>query len=261
MHSIWSGVIGFGLVNIPVRLYSPAKEEVLDLDYLHKKDKSPIRYARICKDEEKEIEWKDIVRGFKTRKGAYVVLDKEDFAKADARKTKAIDILHFADAKEIDTIYFDKPYYLEPEPKARKAYLLLREALARTGKVGVATYVLRQRESLAVIKPYKDVLVLNELRYAHEMQTTKELDLPALDAPVPKKEMKIALDLIARSTEKFKPDAHKDMYIKQLAALIDRKARGLAPKKQGKEPVPTRVSDLMAVLKKSLAESHRVRAR
>src|SRR5688572_21937095 len=101
MHSIWSGVIGFGLVNIPVRLYSPAKEEVLDLDYLHKKDKSPIRYARICKDEEKEIEWKDIVRGFKTRKGAYVVLDKEDFAKADARKTKAIDILHFADAKEI----------------------------------------------------------------------------------------------------------------------------------------------------------------
>jgi len=260
MHPIWSGVIGFGLVNIPVRLYSPAKEEVLDLDFLHKKDNSPVRYARICKKEEKEIEWKDVVRGFETKRG-YVVLTKEDFEKADARKTKAIDIMHFADASEIDSIYYDKPYYLEPEPKARKAYLLLREALRKTGKVAVATFVLRTRENLAVIKPDGNALVLNQLRFAHEMQTPEDLDLPPKDAEISKKELGIALELIDRGTEKFKPSAHKDLYIKQLEKIIDRKSRGMKTVKHGKEPEPTKVSDLMAALEKSLRESHRAKAR
>jgi DNA end-binding protein Ku len=260
MRPIWSGVIGFGLVNIPVRLYSPAKEEVLDLDFLHKKDKSPIRYARVCKAEEKEIEWKDVERGYKTKRG-YVVLTKEDFAKADARKTKAIDIQHFASASEIDTVYFDKPYYLEPDPKARKAYHLLREALERTKKVGVASFVLRQRENLAVIKPYRNVLVLNQLRFAHEMQDPADLDLPLRNAPLTQKELKIAVDLIGRTTEPFKPSAHKDRYIDQLERIIKQKSRGLAPTKHGEEPKPTKVADLMAALEKSLAQSHRAGAK
>jgi DNA end-binding protein Ku len=260
MHPIWSGVIGFGLVNIPVRLYSPAREEVLDLDFLHKKDRSPIRYARICKEEEKEIAWDDIERGYKVGKKGYVVLTPKDFAKADARKTKAIDILHFADASEIDPIFFEKPYYLEPEAKAGKAFQLLRRALEEAGKVGVATFVLRHRENLAVIRPYKNGLVLDQLRYSHEMAPLDELKLPAKDAPVSKKELKIAADLIAASTERFKPDVHKDRYLKALQAIIKEKARGKIPKARGKAPVPTKSDDLMAQLKRSLAHHARASA-
>lgn len=259
MHSVWSGVIGFGLVNIPVRLYSPAKEEQLDLDYLHKKDHSPIRYARFCREEEKEIEWSEIVRGYKVG-GRYVVLTDADFAKANARKTKAIDILHFAKAAEVDTMYFEKPYYLEPEAKARKAYALLREALRQTGKVGIATFVLRSRENLAVIRPHGDVLVLDQLRYSNELGSPDDLALPA-GAALPKKEMRIAMDLIQASTEKFRPEAHKDRYLKELQAIIKEKARGIVPKKRGKEPRPTRNADLMAALKRSLAHRGRVAAR
>jgi DNA end-binding protein Ku len=259
MHPIWSGVIGFGLVNIPVRLYSPAKEEVLDLDFLHKKDRSPIRYARICKAEEKEIDWKDIERGFKIG-GGYVVLSEKDFAKADARKTKAIDILHFADSSEIDPIFFEKPYYLEPEAKAGKAFTLLRRALEETGKVGVATFVLRHRENLAVIRPYKNGLVLDQLRYSHEMAPLDDLKLPD-DAAVTKKELKIAVDLVAASTERFKPDIHKDHYLKQLQAIIEQKSKGLVPKKHGKAPVPTKTDDLMAELKRSLSQRAHAKTR
>jgi DNA end-binding protein Ku len=257
MHSIWSGVIGFGLVNIPVKLYSPAKEEVLDLDFLHKKDQSPIRYARICKAEEKEIDWKDIERGFETARG-YVILTEKDFAKADARKTKAIDILHFADAEEIDPIFFEKPYYLEPEAKAHKAFSLLRRALEETGKVGIATFVLRHRENLAVIRPYKNGLVLDQLRYSHEMASMEDLKLPA-DTAVSKKELKIAIDLVAASTERFKPDVHKDQYLKELQAIIEQKSKGVIPKRRGVPPVPTKADDLMAELKRSL--KHRPHAK
>lgn len=260
MQPIWSGVIGFGLVNIPVRLYSPAREETLDLDFLHKKDRSPIRYARICKEEGKEIGWDDIERGFKTGKNGYVVLTPRDFAKADARKTKAIDILHFAETDEIDPIFFEKPYYLEPDAKAGKAFQLLRRALADAGKVGVATFVLRHREHLAVIRPYRNGLVLDQLRYSHEMSPIEELKLPAAEAPVSRKELKIASDLIAASTRRFRPEAHKDRYLKALQAIIKEKARGKTPKARGKAPIPTRSGDLMAVLKRSLAH-HAARRR
>jgi DNA end-binding protein Ku len=258
MRPIWSGVIGFGLVNIPVRLFSPAKEEQIDLDFLHKKDKSPIRYARFCKAEEKEIDWNDIERGYEVREGRYVVLNDADFAKANARKTKAVDILHFADAEEIDPMWYEKPYYLEPDAKAKKAYLLLREALVATGKVGVATYVLRHRESLAVIRPYKDVLVLHQLRFAHEIQAPTSLDLPkAKGTAITKKEMQIAVDLIRKSTEKFKPNEHKDRYYDELMAVIRRKSKGKAVKTHGKAPKPTKSVDLMMALRRSMAHSGR----
>jgi len=259
MHSIWSGVIGFGLVNIPVRLYSPAKEEILDLDYLHESDHSPIRYARVCKAEEKEIDWDHIVRGYKVN-GDYVVLTDEDFKRANARKTQAIDILHFTGEDEIDSMYYEKPYYLEPEARAAKAYALLREALVKTQKVAVATFVLRSREHIVVLKPYNDAIVLNQLRFASEINSPDSLTLPA-GKNVTEKELKIAIDLIDASTERFKPAQHKDTYLKELKAVIHEKAKGLKPKKRGAQPVPTKTADLMMILKKSLREHDRVAAR
>ncbi len=255
MQAIWSGVIGFGLVNIPVRLYSPAKEEMLDLDFLHKKDRSTVRYARICRAEEKEIPWDEIERGYKIG-NQYVVLTDKDFAKANARKTKTIDILHFSAEEEIDSIYFEKPYYLEPEPRSEKAYALLHDALKSTHKVGVASFVLRHRELLVVLKPYKNILVIEQLRYAHEIHSPDALEAPKKTMAT-HKELGIAIDLINKSTEKFKPDAHKDYYLKELQALIREKAKGIVPKKRGKEPTPTKVTDLMSALKKSLAERER----
>jgi len=254
MHAIWSGVVGFGLVNIPVRLYSHSKEEELDIDLLHKKDRSPVRYARVCKEEEKEIAWEDIVKGFKTKKG-YVILTDEDFAKADARKTRAIDIIHFSKPGGIDPIFFDKPYYLEPEKGAGKAYALLREALRETGMVGVATFVLRHRERLAVVRPYKNALVLDQIRYPREIIGTDALSIPA--AAVTRKEMKIAVDLIKSSTEIFKPKRYRDEYLKALRAIIREKSRGIRPKKRGQEPKPTEAADIISELMKSLSQGRR----
>lgn len=249
MQPIWSGVIAFGLVNIPVKLYSPAKEEVLDLDFLHKKDRSTIRYARVCRFEEKEVPWEDIVRGYKVGE-QYVVLDDEDLKKANARKTSTIDILHFAQAEEIDSIFFEKPYYLEPDNKSQKAYALLREALKKTGKVGIATVVLRHKEILVALKSDGDVLVLNQLRYWSEVKSSSELNLPKTSISV--RELKIATELIQKSTELFRPKAHKDRYMEEMKELIKEKAKGKKPKKRGHAPTPTKVDDLMKALKKSL---------
>lgn len=257
MQPIWSGVIGFGLVNIPVKLYSPAKEEILDLDFLHKKDRSTIRYARVCRFEEKEVPWEDIVRGYKLGE-QYVVLDDEDLKKANARKTSTIDIQHFANEEEIDSIYFEKPYYLEPDKKSQKAYVLLREALKKTGTVGIATVVLRHKEILVALKADGNVLVLNQLRYWSEVKPSSELNLPKTIS-VSNKELKIATELIQKSTEPFKPKAHKDRYMEEMKELIKEKAKGKKPKKRGHAPAPTKVDDLMKALKQSLETGKTVR--
>ena len=251
MRSIWTGMIGFGLVNIPIRLYSPAKEEKIDLDYLHKKDHQPIRYARVCKKEEKEVEWEEIVKGYKIN-GSYVILTDSDFEKANARKTNTIDIQHFSDESEIDPLFYEKPYYLEPEKDYKKVYALLRDALSKTGKVAVATFVMRSREHLVLLKPYGQVIVLNQLRYSNEVISPEELNLPG-PSKSSSKEMEMAVDLIKKSTEKFKPTKHKNEYIKELQSIIKEKAKGKAPKKRGKKPVPTKTTRLMADLEKSLA--------
>jgi DNA end-binding protein Ku len=153
MRAIWSGALSFGLVNIPVKLYSATAGMGLDLTMLHKKDISPIRYARICRADGKEIPYEDIVKGYEYQKGDYVILTDEDFKKASVEKTKAIEIESFVKESEIDPIYFEKPYYLEPEKGAQKAYALLRESLKKSKKIGLAKFVLRNREHLAAIRP------------------------------------------------------------------------------------------------------------
>lgn len=258
MRAIWSGALSFGLVNIPVKLYSATGENKLDLDMLHKKDLSPIRYARICRADGKEVPYEEIVKGYEYQKGDYVVLTDEDFKKANVEKTKAIEIQEFSKEAEIDTMYYEKPYYLEPEKGAEKAYALLRESLKKSKKVGIAKFVLRNRERLAAIKPSGNVIILQQMRFDEEIRPVEDLNLP--DAKkAGNKEIDMALALIEQLTEHFKPEDFKDTYTDELKKVIEAKAKGKPIKAKGKERKATEVSDLMAMLKKSL-EKEKARA-
>jgi DNA end-binding protein Ku len=252
MHALWTGALSFGLVNIPVKLYSASQENRLDLDMLHKEDLSPIRYARVCRKDGKEIPSDQIVKGYQYQKGDYVVLTDEDFERANVRRSKTIEIQEFVDESEIDAKYYDKPYFLEPVEGAERPYALLRDALDRSKKVGIAKFVLRNREHLAAIKPEKGVLVLNQLRFANELRKPQDLNIP--DTPPGQKEMEMAVSLIGQLTAPFAPEAYKDTYADELRRVIDEKAKGRKPKPKGAPPAPTRVDDLMTALKKSLAQ-------
>ena len=252
MHPIWSGVMGFGLVNIPVHLYSPAIEEVLDLDYLHKKDKAGIRYAKICKAEEKEVPYEDIVRGYQYKRGGYVVLDDEDFAHANSKKTSMIDIQLFTDELEVDLMYVEKPYYLEPDKKAMKSYALFRAVLQQSGKVGIASFVPRNREHLVMIRPHGDVLMLVQLRFPTEVRSYSALDLPK-DQKFSAKELLIATQLVKKMEGTFKPEKYRDTYTDDLLKTIQKKVKGL-PMQKAERVQPTKASDMMALLKASLEQ-------
>lgn len=260
MRPIWSGTISFGLINIPVKLYSAIDEKGPDFDLLHKKDLSPIRYARICRSDGKEIPWEEIVKGYEYEEGDYVVLADEDFKKADLKKTKSIEVSEFVGEESIDSSYFEKPYYLEPDKSAAKAYALLREALKKSGKVGVAKFVLRARERLGIIKPHEEMLVLNQMRFANELRSEKELDLPKANL-ISQKDIDLALLFINQLTTSFDPGKYKDEYRHELEEVIEEKIKGKKPKARGKAPEPSDVKDLMSLLKKSLErEKERVPA-
>lgn len=256
MRAMWTGALSFGLINIPVRLFSATQDHSLSFNLLHKKDLSPIRYARICKADGKEIPYEDIVKGYEYQKGDYVILVDEDFKRANVKKTKTIDMVEFTDEKEIDPIFYEKPYYLEPDKGADKAYVLLREALQKSKKVGVAKFVLHNREHLGIIKPYNQLIVLNQLRYESEIREFKELHLPSKEE-VSSKEIAMAIKLIDQLTAHFNPEDFQDTYTDELKAIIDEKAKGKKPKKgKEKEPKITNVQDIMSMLKQSLEKSH-----
>jgi DNA end-binding protein Ku len=178
MRSIWSGAISFGLIYIPIRLYTASDEQELDFDMLRKGDMCPIRYVRVCERTGEEVEWEDIVKGYEYRKGDYVIVTDEDFARAAPKKTKTIEIVAFVKQEEVDTKLLEKPYYLEPAKGAERAYALLRQALRKTDKVAIARFVLRTREAMALLKADGDVIVLNSMRWATEIRPTDELELP-----------------------------------------------------------------------------------
>lgn len=251
MRSIWTGYISFGLINIPIRLYSGTQEHVVSFDLLHKKDLSPIRYAKICKAEEKEIPYEDVVKGYEYEKGEYVVLDKKDFERADIKKTSTIEIVQFAKQEDIDPIYYDKPYFLEPDKGAEKSYALLREALDESKKVGVVKYVLKNREHVGVLKPYKNMIILDQLRYKNEVRSFEDLKLPK-EGNLNKKELGMALKLVDQLTEKFRIEDFKDEYTSELKAIINAKLKGKLPKKKGAAPKASKIIDMMSLLKASL---------
>jgi len=253
MHSVWKGSLSFGLVNIPVKMYSASHDREFKFTLLHKQDMSEIRYARICKLEEKEIPWKDIVKGYEVGNGQYVVFNEEDFEKANLKKTKTIDIIGFTKEEEIDSIYFMKPYFLEPDKGADKTYALLRDVLQKSKKVGIAKYVIHNREHLAVVKPYDNAIIINQLRYQDELVNLKDLQIPKSEKAAPK-EMEIALKLIDHLTKHFKPEIYKDTYADEIKELIQKKAKGKKIQPHGEEPPPTKVHDIMELLKASLAQ-------
>jgi len=251
MRSIWTGSISFGLINIPVKLFSAVQESSLDLDMLDSKDHSNIKFLRVNESTGKEVAYENIVKGYKMDSG-YVILEDEDFEAADAVKTKMIEIINFVNEQEIDSLYYEQPYYLEPEESAMKAYALLRDALQLSGKVGVTTFVLRNKEGLAILKPYKNVIVLNRIRFSQEIREPSELKLP----PVSKtktKEMDMANKLVDQLTEKFNIGKYKDTYTAKLLKIIKEKSKGkkiFVPKMK----VIHRQSDnLMDMLKASLS--------
>lgn len=249
MRSIWKGSISFGLINIPVKIYTATQESTLDLDMLDSKDHSNIKFKRVNENTGKEVAFKDIVKGYKIN-DEYVVLDEEDFKAADAMKTKTIEIINFVEQKQIDSIYYESPYYLEPEEGAMKAYALLRDSLKASGKVGVTTFVLRNREALAILKPYEKVIVLNKIRFTQEIRATEELKLPEI-SKTKSKEMDMANKLIDQLTEKFDISKFEDTYTAKLLKIIKDKSKGK------KTSVPhMRVihpqKDLMSMLKASL---------
>lgn len=255
MRAMWSGSISFGLVNIPVKLYSGSQSDSLDLDMLRKSDLCPIKYLRVCKTDNKEVPYEEIVKGYEYSDGEYIVLTDEDFENASLEKSHLIDIIDFIDEKEIDTRYFEKPYYLEPDRSGPKAYALLREALKRSGKVGVANYVLRNRGSLGIVRPLDNLLVLNQIRYSDEVRDASDLKLPG-DDNIREQEVTLALSLIDQLTVKFDPAKYKDRYIDDLKRLIEEKAQGRQPA-PAKAPPPPKVADMMALLKESLKQKRK----
>jgi len=260
MRAIWKGNISFALVSIPISLFSATRRNELSFHHLHKKDMSPVSYKRFCDTEDVELAWEEITKGYEYEKGQYVEITDEDLDKADVELTKTIQIVEFVQEEEIDPIYFDKPYYLEPQKGGERAYALMRDALAESKKVGIAKVVLKSREHLAAVKSIRDMMTLQTMRFAHEIVDAGSLNLPQ-KTEISKKEMDLAHMLIDSMSDKFDPGKYKDDYYDKVLEIIQMKIAVVSPQvPAAKGPAPTRVVDLMEVLKQSLTETKKNKA-
>jgi DNA end-binding protein Ku len=254
-HAIWTGSINFGLVTIPVKLQTAIRTNDLRFNFLHKTDHGRINNVRRCSIDGEEIGYGDLVRGYEYEKGRYVIISDEDFDSVNPEATQSVDIVQFVELSEINPMYFDKPYYLEPEKRGRHAYALLREALKESNKVGIAKVVIRSREHLAAVKPNGDALVLELMHFADEIVEQSTLEFPAQETPHAN-EMKVAKMLIDTMTEAFDAQAFKDTYKEQILAMIDARAAGAeTPKVEAKPLQPSNVVNLMDMLQRSLEQS------
>ncbi len=259
-HAIWSGAINFGLVTIPVKLFTAVKTDELSFNMLHAKDEGRIKYERICSVDGKPVPWDEIVKGYEYEKDHYVILTDDDFKKVNPEATQSVDILEFVELDRINPMYFDKPYYLEPSKQGRHAYALLRESLARANKVAVARVVIRTKEYLAAVKPLGDVLVLELMHWANEIVSPDDLALPGQET-LPDAEMSMAKMLIdSMSVETFDPQQFTNRYRDEVLAMIDARAAGKELPKAKKAPARAKVVNLMDVLAQSLEESKKRRA-
>lgn len=251
MRAIWNGAIGFGLVNIPIKLYSATDSSSLDLDMLDSKDFSNIRFKRVNENTGKEVAWENIVKGFKIE-DKYIVLDKEDFEAASPEKSKILSISQFVKEVEIDPVYFETPYFLEPQKNGEAAYMLLLKALIETKMAGIGSFVLREKESLCLIRPYENkILMVNRMRYPEEMRTFEDLKIPTEHKPKPA-ELKMAEALIKSLESTFNPKDFKDTYNADLLEIIKQKAKGKKIKVAETKESEGKATDLMAMLKASL---------
>ena len=269
-HPIWNGSISFGLVNIPVGLYSAqGRESKLDFNLLDKKNLAPIGYKKINKLTGQEVPAAEMVKGYELEDGSYAVLTDEDFRKANAKATQTVEILDFVDLKDIHPVFFEKPYYLAPLRRGEKGYALLREALKRSGKAGVARVVIHSREYIGVLAPYGKALVLDLLRYAGELKDPEELGLPEEDLKklgVTEKELDMAQRLIESMIADWEPGKYHDTYREELLGYIKKKVEaGETARVEEGAPAAARpgaeVIDIMTLLKKSLEEAGAARTR
>ena len=262
-RGLWKGAISFGLVNVPVELFSAERRAgELDLTMLDKRDLAPVGYKRYNKSTGEDVPWDEIVKGYEYDDDKYVVLSDEDFRRANIEASKTVDIQAFVDLKDIPPLFFETPYYLAPGKRGEKAYALLRDALKKAGKAGIATVVIRTRQYLAAVIPQEDVLLMDTLRYADEIKGAEELGVPngALHHKVSAKEIDMALRLIDDMSEKWQPEKFKDTYRDDLMARIKEKIKQgqteeiTAPEKGAKETSRADVIDLMALLKRSVGQ-------
>lgn len=257
MRAIWSGSLSFGLINIPVKVYSASEERALSFHLLDKHGHCPISYAKVCRDTGKEVKFEDIVKGYEYQKGDYVILSDEDFKKAAPKKTKLIEVTSFVAEEEIPSEYINKPYYIEPEKRSEKAYVLLREALKRAKKAGIGKIIFRDKEHLAIVRPAEKALMLITLRFQEEIRTPEKLNLPE-EQNFSQKELDMALMLINQLEDHFKASEYHDTYTEELKNLIEKKAKGETIKiSEGKEPVATDMRNILEALKKSLEQERK----
>jgi len=252
-RSMWKGSLAFGLVNIPIELYSATRDHRPKFRLLHAKDEEPVRYERVCQKEGKPVAWEDLVKGYEYAKGQFVVITKDDFKTAALEKTKTIDILDFVDRQEIDERYFETPYYLQPGKGADRAYVLLREAIKASGKIGIAKIILRDAQHLAAVEAIGDALVLTMMRFADELADLSEFNFPR-KADLRAGELKMAQQLIGNLVSTWQPDKYTDEYKENLLRVINAKVKGRTPKLVAEDTTPQQaeVVDLMARLRASL---------
>jgi DNA end-binding protein Ku len=266
-RSIWKGSITFGLVNIPVGLYAAEQREEIPLHLLDKRNMARVRYKRVNEESGKEVPWEDTVRGYELPNGKYVVLSDEDLKRASPEKTQTVDIVDFVDLDEISPVYFDKPYFLAPDKRGAKSYALLRETLKRTRKVGIATVVIRTKQYLAAVIAEDDVILLELLRFSHELRDTSGLDLPTGKQGLTERELDMAERLVEGMVDTWKPERFKDTYFRDLKKTIDQRVEAgqleaaPPPPEEEKKPARSNVVDLMALLKQSVEQGGRAPAK
>ena len=254
MRPIWKGSINFGLVNIPITLYTAVRKEELSFKLLRASDLSPINYKRVAEADGKEVPWDKIVKGYEYEKGKFVVLKDEDFRRVDMEATQAVTIESFAELKEVNPLHFYKPYFMEPQKGADHAYVLLRDALKATGRIGISRVVIKTRQHLAAVKPQEEGLVLELMHFAEDLVDVDEFRTPK-SAHAAKKEMDMARTLITSMSDKWDPAAYKDEYTGELEKVIREKVKagGKALPRAKTSAKPANVINLMEALKQSLA--------
>jgi len=257
MHTVWKGAISFGLVNIPVRMFTATEDKDIKFRYLHKACNTPLNYKKYCPSCNVDVSEDDIVRGYEYEPGHFVILTEADFESVKGEsKNKSIEILDFVNLSEIDPVYFDKTYYLSPQDTGSKAYNLLRQAMNDTGKIAIARVTIRSKETLAALRVYKNALVMETLFYADEVRPTEQIPgLPAI-TETNAKELDIAVKLIDNLTTKFEPEKYTNEYNTALTELIRKKVEGKEIKVAPEAPKQN-VIDLMEALKASLQEASR----
>jgi DNA end-binding protein Ku len=252
-RAIWKGSLGFGLVNIPVELYTAVRDSRPRFRLLHRKDESPVEYQRVCQREGKPVAWEDLVKGYEYAKGQFVTLTKDDFETAALEKSKTVEVLEFVDATAVDDRFFEQPYYIVPTKGSERAYAVLREALRKSGKIGVARIILREKQHLAAVEVAEKAMVLTMMRFAEELVNVDDFSLPS-DGLVRDKELDLAMSLVEGLSGDWHPEKYKDEYRENLMRIIQAKLKGKQPKIAYTDATPgqAEVIDLMERLRQSL---------